>query len=586
MKIEKVNFVVHFDVLMEHDVNALYASEEQIDSVLKSTQLGFLIERVEDEDLEGEIFCAGDIDLTDQESYFNLLQGMPTYSVISAGFGGKFVGSVTTDWSNVRAWMTELRRRSMPAEGRWSAYTEAPVTISLSHMEISQVGTHPTRLELSSKTRIREFLTRLKSQTSNNQSVKDFLDYFAPEIERFQQNDVSTFLEYWFSTELLLTQKELRFVQVGDSYKSLVPDYSLEDFEWVRPANLNMFLEGERAWSPSKVFWYTPVPGNPFRSGSDPEWHYSAVAYVEKRVGLSSTEYSKNRFAITMNALRTYVEEYDVEDASFEINSFYERYSHEINEISDQMRDSHDWNVLIELDGEEANFLQQLKFPENALSICDDYLKTILRAEPTNLVQAEPEHKDIADFTEYDYIAAITSTNSPDEFVAQNALEYCKEVLVPNKRHAEAFCVSQIVNRYYFSNLVPSAAFETANEARSVLEAEGYEILEPSTFEVRPKGDNPWNYSRTKQTIVEISVWSSVRNSELTQVVASLPRPISLAAEFDFIYTILNSMRSSTTDHTLEFFRSGLDGQGDVAEIFETGRWLTGYYIHKMIWPG
>jgi hypothetical protein len=587
MNIEKVNYVVHFDVLIEHDVTSLrsdWLSEEQVDDVLSSTQLGLVVKRIEDED--ADTYFYGDVDLTDQESYINLLKGRPTISVISAGFDGKLVEPIGNDWLSIRNWMIELRRRIMPAEGRWSAYTEAPVTISLGSMELAQTGFDATYFDLCSKDAIRAFISSVQEYTPTNPAVRDFVEYFGPEIKAFQDGEVSKFLEFWFATELLLTQKELNVIQIGDSYQRLVPVYSSENFDWVRPKNLNMFLEGERSWSPSKVFWYTPVPGNPFREGSDPEWDYSMVTDLEKRVGLNDTTFSKIRFALTMYALQNFVEVDDVDEAFFEVGQFYEQYKLEIGNLVSVMEESFDWDDLIELESEEADFIEHLEFPENALTIWDAYLKTILRSETEAIAGGKQESENTAKASESDFVISITQSNAPDEVVAQKAIEYCKSVLIPKGRHAEAFCVSQVVNRYYFSNLVPSAAFDTANAARSILENSGYTILEPSTFEVRPKGDNPWNYSQNKQTIVEVNVWSALRNSNLSQEVANIPRPINLATEFEIVFDILNGIKSGITEQILEFFKSGLEGQGDIHEIFETGRWLTGYYIHKLIWPG
>jgi hypothetical protein len=340
LNFEKINFVVHFDVLIEHDITTLrsnWFSEEQIDDVLNTTQLGLVLQRIDNED--GETYFEGDVNLTDPQSYFNLIQGMPTYSVISAAFDGQFVEPILNDWSSIRTWLTELRRRTMPAEGRWGGYTEAPVTISLGFLELSSSEYGSTYLDICSEAKINDFFGTALNLSAKSPSLREFLSYYESEILRFQSGRGSTFLKYWLATELLLTQKELKVTETGDKHNTLVPAYSIDSFEWEKPTNSNLFLDEERTWGPDKAFMFTPVPLSPFHQGSDPDWDYSVVPSTEERVGLNNTDFTKLRFAITLNALRAYIEDYEVADAFFNVGSFYDKYKGEIEEFTDVMRD-------------------------------------------------------------------------------------------------------------------------------------------------------------------------------------------------------------------------------------------------------
>lgn len=377
MKIEKIIFVLHFDAL-DFEISSIspdYLEEGLIDNVLDSTPLGSSIIRLKGED--DELFFDGDVDLVQQESYFELLNGKVRYITVSSGFEGQLNTSGPYDWAALRTIMLDLRNQLFDAGTFWGAFQVAPVAISIGFFEPVGVTSSLKTVNVNSRQSLIEYLDALELASSNRLDIASFLSCYSPEISRFRQGRTTKFMDYWLSTELLLTQTTLECVESPESQSFLAPVFQVENFAWQPPKSLNPLVEGERSESPEETKWFTPVPANPYRSGSDPYWTYEDAVRASTAQGDQQSTFTKLGFALTMNALATYIDEQGTDDCAYPLDVFWDAYSSVLEPFIELMNEEFDWSEATKLAGEMAEFVEELELPVNAENIWKEYLSVI-----------------------------------------------------------------------------------------------------------------------------------------------------------------------------------------------------------------
>lgn len=372
-----IKLAIHWDCF-DDEINTLYETfdNKALDDILQSCDLGKSVSRVKHEKYDEEITFSGDLSLTTEESYFDLLRGKVRFGTVTASFIGQFGKSTSLEWSALRSELQRIRTIETPGTGRWSNFTTIPVHLSLIGFR-SEDSSADSGIEI--EYLAEHFVREIESHAGNNVQMQQFLDYYAPEIKSLKVNQQATDLSAWFATELLLTQTKLNFIRTKPSLDSISIAFSSKDFEWNIPERLAFLPEYNRAEMPTKIFWFTPVPANRYREKSDWGYLMDFALDTEKKFDQSKLSFDRFTFAVTMNAVRKFIEEYSQAESSYQIEIFYKKHTTELNELTDQMRLQDSWEGYLELVGKHAEIVERLSLPTNSEEIWKEYLEVIGR---------------------------------------------------------------------------------------------------------------------------------------------------------------------------------------------------------------
>ncbi len=378
--IKNIKLAFHFEasdfdsfLLMSDDLDGL------LRQVLDSTDLGKVIELGNDYEDNGATFF-GDVDGSSPEALLEALDGELKYGIITAVFDAELSNLTSPTWLQLSQQIRELRAKSWPGTGLWSAFEVAPVGVSISEFFDDDLGSNKN-IDVTSRLAMLRYIEALENASSQNSKVKDFLRYFEPELNRIKADTASNFCHHWMATELALTQVQLSKVYEpsGEFFEEI--GFEVDRFEWTRPETLPDLLGIERECSPDVVLWPSPFPANPYREGSDAGWSYQDALDAFQHVCPGATKFGYLKAAVVMQLLAAFEEEYS---PSGSIAKLLEDYSDEIEEVSSLINEEFEWDSVTPLIGEKAEFIKSLELPVNLENFWNDWLDAIgQKVEPS-----------------------------------------------------------------------------------------------------------------------------------------------------------------------------------------------------------
>lgn len=374
--IGSISFLAQMDC-SDFGLNNLYnlVWEKLVDDVfLASTPIGSRVSRVDDED--AEYSAEGDISLSEFEDFAALMKNTVRYSTLNITFDGLVDNEAHIQWTKLRTTLISLRRQTFEATGPWSAFEYAPVSISLAYLNIDGQS---KPLDVSARSQMLRYLDELESKAATNLEIKRFLTFFEFEVTNLRQDRASRFLEKWFATELLLTQKTLQFSDSESSY-FLVPVLNPEQFSWdADNAFVPTLLEIDRNFDPANLYTINPIPKNNYREGSDWYWPLEDAKTESFRRGASGLAFNKVGFVANLWMLNFLAEEGALDDVDFAVEDFLNRHAANLEPLIEHIDDSNlpSLEEGLPMNDETKNLIASLPLPDNAEDIWDEYLNML-----------------------------------------------------------------------------------------------------------------------------------------------------------------------------------------------------------------
>jgi hypothetical protein len=369
---DEITFVIHFDCVDMEVFSAFnfWEDDDLLSQVIDSTEISTHVIPFRDPDL-GTIeasSAAGDLDILSPSCFYDLLKGNLRYASISQPFRGQIKGQTNSTWPEIRSALLELRNTTLSAGDFWDEFDEAPVALSIMSLYNSTTGfggeVHSAEAGENQRIAFLEYLDGLEKVRRTRKDIDGFLKYFALELGKFREGTGSVFSSYWITTEMALTQMTLDFGSSG------YPILSVDQFDWKSPRETNYFVRRDRSESPESAFWFAPIPNNSNRELSDAWYEYDAAQATINRQVQSPNDYSPFKFAITMNALATFVEFGYDSDSKFGVEDFMEKHAASLNPLIEQIDQLEEDPIDLAREKE----VSKLKFPSDAKEIWDDYL--------------------------------------------------------------------------------------------------------------------------------------------------------------------------------------------------------------------
>jgi hypothetical protein len=374
----KIDFVLHFDAgdIDDYDYEFLNGTPE--------VRMGYVLEAVPDLaklisviEVEG---VSGELNLSIPEKFIATLNGRFPFEMVRCHFAGMLASEEQVAWPRLRDVLKTIRSSTFPASGVYSGFDRAPVDISLESLySADEPADKP--IWVFSNTAIIAYLDALANAASANKQISEFLEFFEPEITQFRKGSQSQFLESWFSTELLLTQKEAVSWEIENEY-FLSPKFLVSEFEWSKPQEIPNLLRWERIDSPTKMVWYSPMRANMYTPSSDFGHFYGEASNQVDKYVSNSFSYSPLKTALLLQCLWHALDESPSEETEWLVD-FMNDFESEINSVTEQIEEEFEWDSGegTELNGEKADHILAMDLPDNLQDVWLAWLKLIGRSK-------------------------------------------------------------------------------------------------------------------------------------------------------------------------------------------------------------
>jgi rhodanese-related sulfurtransferase len=377
----KFEFVLHFDVreYEEFDIERIDGTDQIFDAVWHS--LPVLNDEFQLYEDEGEFTGASLGAETNLAIPSSLIKSLSDdcrvlFETAHAYFEASFRGFENPDWEVVRSRMIAIRNLDkFPGESSGHYWLDdMPVDISLEYLYLD--SPEQELVAVNDRTVLIQYLDDLAASAKNQKAIDNFLKYFEREIQRFRDGSTSELLDSWFSTELLLTQRNIK--GWVESNGSLAPKYEVDEFEWHAPKDLPAILKFERDRDPQVSFWFSPMRKLD-ESGDREDYYKSAAERADKVTGGNET-FSRVQTATLMYVLHGSGLADDAPDWLAPLLSLF---SDEIEIVSGQISEKCDWedwdDVGLARGAECAEYISGLELPENLEEFWTEWLKAIGR---------------------------------------------------------------------------------------------------------------------------------------------------------------------------------------------------------------